>query len=172
MAESEWERLVAERNRLHKERTSPEYVARMLESDRQMMFENQQRITPGDQLASLRAAGTLGPGVQGVESADAVVIDAAAQERVRVELVPEVATGAEHDGVGEIPSGAIADAAKDVTTLRTLPASANETGVAVPLADDFRKERIQITDETLAARGFGFLAHFRRLQSERQDGKA
>lgn len=171
MAESEWERLVAERNRLHKERTSPEYVARMLESDRQMMFENQQRITPGDQLASLDAAGTLGPSVQGIESADSVIVEAAAQERVRVELVPEIASGAQDNGVREIPSGAIADAAEDVTALRTLPASANETGVVVPLSDDFGKERIQITDETLAARGFGFLAHFRRLQAERQDGK-
>lgn len=136
-----------------------------------MITNHQQRIATSDQLARLDPAGTLGPGVQGIQPADAIVIDAAAQERVRVELVPEVAAGAQHDGVSEIPSGAIADAAEDVTTLRTLPASANETGVAVSLADDIGKERIQITNETLAARGFGFLAHFRRLQAERQDGK-
>lgn len=137
-----------------------------------MIAQDQQRITPGDQLAGLDSTGTLGPGVQGVESADPVVIDATAQERVRVELVPEIATGAQDDGVSKIPSGAIADAAEDMTALRTLSASTHETGVSVALADDFGKERIQITDETLAARGFGFLAHFRRLQAERQDGKA
>lgn len=136
-----------------------------------MITNHQQRIATSDQLAGLDAAGTLGPGVQSVKSADPVVIDATAQKRVWVILVPKVASGAQDDGVSKIPSGAIADAAEDVTTLRTLPASANETGVAVPLADDFGKERIQITDETLAARGFGFLAHFRRLQAERQDGK-
>lgn len=137
----------------------------------QMIAHCQQRITPSDQIASLHPAGTLGPGVQGIESSDPVVIDATAQERVRVELVPEVATGAEHDGIGEIPSGPITDSREDVAALRTLSASADETGVAVSLADDFGKERIQITDETLAARGFGFLAHLRRLQAERQDGK-
>lgn len=138
---------------------------------RQYLRNDKQRMLTGEQLAGLHPAGTLGPSVQGVESADSVIVDATAQERVRVELVPEVTSGAQDNGVGKIPSGAIADAAEDVTTLRTLPASANETGVAVPLADDFGKERIQITDETLAARGFGFLAHFRRLQAERQDGK-
>lgn len=136
-----------------------------------MIAHYQQRIAPSDQLARLDAAGTLGPGVQGIQSGDAVVIDATAEERVGIELVPEIATGAQHDGVSEIPSGAIADAAEDVAALRTLAASANETGVPVSLADDFGKERIQITDETLAARGFGFLAHLRRLQAERQDGK-
>lgn len=137
-----------------------------------MQLDHQQRLPTGDQVSVAHPAPSLAFGVQAVESADAVEIEATPDQRVGVKLVPEITPGAQDNGIREIPTGAVRDAGEDVTALGTLGAAADETGVGVALADDFGKEFVQITDETLTARGFGFLAHFRRLQSEQNGGKA
>lgn len=137
-----------------------------------MQLDHQQRVPPGDQVAVAHPAPSLALGVQAVESADAVDIEATPDQRVGVKLMPEIAPGAEDDGIGEIPTGTVGDAGKDVTALGTIGAAADETSVGVALADDGGEQGVKITDETLTARGFGFLAHFRRLQGEQNGDKA
>jgi hypothetical protein len=141
-------------------------------SIRQYLRNHQQRIPPKHQVSVAHPDSPLALGVQAVESADAVDIEATPDQRVGIKLVPEIAPGAQDNGIGEIPTGPVGDAGKDVTALRTLGAAADEAGIGVALADDFGKEFVQITDKTFTARGFGFLAHFRMLQGERSGDKA